>query len=317
MSPQTLTFAWWNLGNLFPPGQHPNWREWDEALFDSKLANLARVIRALGPAGGGPDLLGVAEVASDQVLETLLSRHLSDLGYRIVHHDSPDLRGIDVAFIYRDSIFQLHESFTRAHTVVKRSPTRDILEIYLTVRANGAVLAVLGNHWPARSAGVYETEPFRIMAGEQCGVIVDEMHAQTEGRMQLLVLGDLNDEPFSRSVQEYLLALRDRDEVLDARNRLPYLYNCNWRLLEATEPGTFYYTGGGSPWFMFDQVIVSQGLLRPEGGLQLVEDSVTIFRPPWLRRRNGAPQPFAMLNGRLVQGYSDHFPVLGQLALRP
>jgi hypothetical protein len=314
MSEQTVTFAWWNVENLFPPGQHPNWGDWDEALFDEKLAHVGQVIQAMGSDNHGPDLLGLCEVADQQVLQTLVQRHLSDLGYHVVHHESPDLRGIDVAFLYRDTVFQPHPDLTQAHTIVKRIPTRDIFEVYLTVRTNGAMLVVLGNHWPSRSAGVYESEPFRIMAAEQCSVIVDELRERNDG-VQLLVLGDFNDDPFSRSVREYLLAIRDKERVLSRRTRRPYLYNCMWRLMEAAEPGTFYYTGGETPWFMFDQVIVSPGLLRPEGGLQLLEDLVAVFRPSWLRRRNGAPKPFRKLGGRLVEGFSDHFPVVGQLAV--
>ncbi len=306
----TIRFAWWNVGNLFPPGQHPDWREWDEALFGAKLANLGQAIQAMDP-----DLLGLAEVADEGVLSQLVDRHLSDLGYRIVHHEGPDLRGIDVAFLYGDAVLQLEPAYTRAHTINKRTPTRDILEVYFTVPANGAKLAVLGNHWPSRSGGVYRTEPFRIMVAEQCGAIVDQMLAQSAGGLPVLVLGDLNDEPFSRSVQEYLVAIRDRAEVLDPRNRRNYLYNCMWRLMEAREPGTYYYAEEGTPWYMFDQVIVSPALLRPEGSLQLVEDSVAVFRPDWMRRRNGSPKPFAKLEGRIVEGYSDHFPVFGQLAV--
>lgn len=314
MSTQTITFAWWNVENLFPPGEHPDWEGWDEALFEEKLAHLAQVIRAMGPDNQGPDLLGLCEVADEQVLQALVQRHLSDLGYRIVHHDSPDLRGIDVAFLYRDAVFRLHPEWTRVHTVVKRTPTRDIFEVYLTVRSNDAGLVVLGNHWPSRSAGVYESEPFRIMVAEQCSVIVEELRLRNDG-VQLLVLGDFNDEPFSRAVREYLLAIRDRERVLSRRARRPYLYNCMWRLLEAAEPGTFYYTGGETPWFMFDQVAVSPGLLRPEGGLQLVEGSVAVFRRSWMQRRGGAPKPFRRLRGRLVRGFSDHFPVVGELAV--
>lgn len=314
MSEQTITYAWWNMENLFPPHQHPNWKEWDETLFDEKLAHLSQAIRAMGPDNQGPDLLGLCEVADEQVLQTLVQRHLSDLGYHIVHQDSPDLRGIDVAFLYRDAVFQLHPDLTRAHTIVKRIPIRDIFEIYLTVRANGALLVVLGNHWPARSAGVYESEPFRIMAAEQCSVIVDELRARNNG-VQLLMLGDFNDEPFNRSVREYLLAIRDRKRVLSRRTTRPYLYNCTWLLMEAAEPGTYYHTGGETPWFMLDQVMASPGLLRVEGGLRLLESAVAVFRPKWMRRRNGAPKPFRKLRGRLVKGYSDHFPVTGQLVV--
>jgi len=42
---------------------------------------------------------------------------------------------------------------------------------------------------------------------------------------------------------------------------------------------------------------------------------VGVFRSECMRRRNGAPKPFARLGGQLVQGYSDRFPVLGQLAV--
>ena len=314
MSEQFITLAWWNVENLFPPHQHPGWNEWDEELFDEKLAHLGQAIRAMGPDDLGPDCLGLCEVADERVLQTLVQRHLSDLDYRIVYHDSPDLRGIDVAFLYRASLFQLHSDLTRPHTIVKRIPTRDIFEVYLTVRANGAVLVLLGNHWPARSAGVYKSEPFRIMAAEQCSVIVDQLRAQNDG-VQLVVMGDFNDEPFNRSVREYLLAIRDKERVLSRRTRRPYLYNCTWRLMEEAAPGTYYHTGGETPWFMFDQVMVSPGLLRAEGGLRLAKGSVAVFRPKWMRRRSGAPKPFRRLRGRLVKGYSDHFPVVGQLAV--
>jgi hypothetical protein len=315
MSDQFITFAWWNLENLFPPGKHPEWKGWGTALFDQKLAHLGRVIRSMTPDRRGPDCLGVCEVADEQVLQALVERHLADLDYRIVHHDSPDLRGIDVAFLYRPALFDLHADLTRAHTIAKRTPTRDIFEVYLTVRTNGAVLVLLGNHWPARSAGVYESEPFRIMAADQCSVIVDELRARNDG-VQLLVVGDFNDEPFSRSVQEYLLAVRDKERMLDSRTTRPYLYNCSWRLLlDESAPGTYYRAEEKTPWLLFDQVMVSPGLLRPAGGLRLDEESVTVFRPAWMQQRNGAPKPFRRIEGKLIKGYSDHFPVVGRLAV--
>lgn len=193
-------------------------------------------------------------------MRVLVQCHFSDLDYRIVHHDGPDRRGIDVAFLCRASLFQLYPDLTRPHTIVKCAPTRGIFDVYLTARANGAVLVLLGNHWPARSAGVYKSEPFRIMAAEQCSVIVDQLRAQNDG-VQLVVMGDFNDEPFNRSVREYLLAIRDEERVLSRRTRRPYLYNCTWRLMEEAAPGTYYHTEGETPWFMFDQVMVSPGLL--------------------------------------------------------
>ena len=45
------------------------------------------------------------------------------------------MRGIDVAFLYRASLFQLYLDLTRPHTIVKCAPTRDIFEVYLTPQA--------------------------------------------------------------------------------------------------------------------------------------------------------------------------------------
>ncbi|MFQ6058665.1 MAG: endonuclease/exonuclease/phosphatase family protein [Anaerolineae bacterium] len=305
---QTIRFAWWNLENLFGPTTSPI-EGWNQTRYDRKLEHLGWVIRHMHD-GQGPDLLGVCEVETEGILHHLVDRHLSDLGYAIVHHDSPDLRGIDVAFLYRDSVFELDEEKTRAHTIMKRIPTRDIFEIQLIARANGSRLVVLGNHWPARTGGQYETEPFRILTAEHCSVIVQE-HLTEDEDAQMLLLGDFNDEPFDRAIREYLLAIRDRDRVVDRRTRRPYVYNCMWPLLDGDDPGTFYYTANPTAWNMIDQVMVSPGLLRT-GGLRLEEGSVAIFRPPEIQEA-GKPKPFRKRGSRWIEGYSDHFPLVGLL----
>jgi hypothetical protein len=305
---QTIRFAWWNLENLFAPGS-PEVEGWDQVRYDKKLEHLGWVIRHMHD-GQGPDLLGICEVENEDILHDLVDHQLSDLGYTIVHHESPDLRGIDVAFLYRHLVFELDSAGTRVHTIMKRIPTRDIFEIQLIAQANDSRLIVLGHHWPSRSGGQYETEPFRILTAEHCSVIVQE-HLEEDEDAQILLLGDFNDEPFDRSIREYLLAIRDRDRVLDRRTRRPYLYNCMWNLLDGDDPGTFYYSSNPTAWNMLDHVIVSPGLLRADG-LRLKEDSVAIFKPPEIQEA-GKPKSFRRRGDQWVEGYSDHFPLVGVL----
>jgi hypothetical protein len=130
------SIAWWNLENLFDiqkSKDRPKWlkrslsRElsgWTASVLNRKLAQLASIIMKMND-GQGPDLLGVCEVENRAVLDKLVAA-LSPLGrsYQVVHHDTEDHRGIDVAFIYDAGQFTAHEQFH--HIILKRSSTRDL-----------------------------------------------------------------------------------------------------------------------------------------------------------------------------------------------
>lgn len=315
MSGNTISIAWWNLENLFEPDKHPNWKAWDQQLYNEKLTNLAQGIRSLEVDGQGPDILGVCEVENERILTELINDHLPDLGYKVVHHDSAGLRGIDVAFIYRNSLVDCIENETVSHTIVKRIKTRDIFEIRLKVKEDESELILLANHWPSRMGGVYESEPFRIMSAEQCSVITQNiLHEDPEARM--VIMGDFNDDPFNRSIREYLHAIRDRKRVVSRRTKRPYLLNCMWSLIGESNTGSYYNTLGETPWFYFDQIMVTPGLLRNDTGLKLDEDSISIHNPKWMRRSNGAPKFFRKYRGKIIKGYSDHFPVTCRLKIQ-
>ena len=62
--------------------------------------------------GRGPDLLGVCEVENRFVLDRLVDGRATQLlpvprSYAVVHADTDDARGIDVAFIYDDTLFEV------------------------------------------------------------------------------------------------------------------------------------------------------------------------------------------------------------------
>ncbi|ODS31399.1 MAG: hypothetical protein SCARUB_03476 [Candidatus Scalindua rubra] len=192
---------------------------------------------------------------------------------------------------------------------------KDILDVTFKVN-NGSELHVLGNQWPSRSAGQYESEPYRIMVAENCAWIVEE-HYKKDSNINVVVMGDFNDEPFNRSVQEYLFAIRNRKRVEARRNSKkarPYLYNLAWLLMDEPTPGTFHYGSNPAGWNMLDQIMVSKGVLTGSNGLEVIEDSMAIFRPKYIRDKS-KPKQFRKGKKKWIEGFSDHFPVTATIKI--
>jgi hypothetical protein len=345
MSAEQPFTAWWNLQNFFAPNptarldQFPlrvqdsiakQFKDWDQTAFEAKLKHLTAVLARMNN-GQGPDLLGACEIENKDVVDDLARALGEKTGrdYQVIHRDSPDFRGIDVVFLYDRGLFA-SEGEPVSHNIVKRYPTRDIFEA--TVRIGhgplqGERLFLLGNHWPSRSGGQYETEPFRIMVGENVSALVEKRLVEDENA-KIIVMGDLNDEPFNRSVTDYLLAVREKEPVVRKKppgiqNRYrdgehpfkPYLYNPTSRLLTQPDPGTHRY---GGLWNMLDQVAISRGLLEG-GGLRFHEGSLQIYvdTAPGLPgstmkkgiESEGAPRGFTRKPDGSFEGYSDHLPL--------
>lgn len=310
-----LRIAWYNLENLFEPEKHPELKaSWTPNRYKKKIKNLAELITTMHD-GKGPQLLGVCEVASERILRDLIAQLPSSGDYAIVHEDSPDVREIDVGIIYRKSAMAVSDEGAIANNIRKRYPTRDILDVHFRV-TDGSKFHVIANHWPARSNGQYASEPFRILVAENCAWIVSKHYAEDKDA-NILVMGDFNDEPFNRSVQEYLFAIRNRQRVATRRGGLrsrPYLYNLMWDLMDDPTPGTYYYGDNPTGWNMLDQMMVSKGLLTGKQGLKIHADSIGIFRPDMIRV-GSKPKPFRKVRNKWVFGYSDHFPITVKINL--
>jgi predicted extracellular nuclease len=145
--------AFWNVENLFDIEGSPRREEkvaraigkdikgWTQALLDKKVSQLAAFIQTMN-GGRGPDILGMSEVENRYVLE-LLVQALAPLkrNYAIVHHDTQDNRGIDVAFIYDSKKFSVEATFN--HFIMRRNATRDILQVNFLTQ-EGRRLIVMG-----------------------------------------------------------------------------------------------------------------------------------------------------------------------------
>jgi endonuclease/exonuclease/phosphatase family metal-dependent hydrolase len=314
---KTYSIAWWNLENLFDIAGAPHRTEklertlaselrgWTEAIVDQKIQNLAAIIRQFN-GGRGPDLLGVCEVESRPVLDRLVTA-LRPLRrrYRVAHFDTSDQRGIDVAFIYDAALFSTTKRERFAHVVIKRAATRELVQVNFRT-ASGGLLVVIGNHWPSRTGGQHESEPYRIIAGETLSYFcqrIQEIHGKEAA---ILVMGDFNDEPFNRALTDYALSCGDPTRVVHALN--PMLVNLMWPEMGAGR-ASFYF--GNAP-LMLDHFLVSKGMLNSGAKLRVKADSATAARFPEMMSSGRYPaairfgRPSSQLN---LAGFSDHYPI--------
>ena len=307
--------AFWNVENLFDTEDslaRPEWLQknlakelkgWNSEILGCKIDQLSFIIRQMN-GGKGPDLLGLCEIENRPVLERLV-QSLSPLGrnYEIAHHDTSDKRGIDVAFIFDRDLFTAHEQFF--HVILKRAATRDLFQVNFKTAA-GKELIAIGNHWPSRSGGEFESEPYRITAGETLGYWMERIGELKGSDVAVVVMGDFNDEPFNRSVTDYALAGNSVTKVRNAQS--PRLFNLMWPHL-GQGLGTHYY--GNFP-NVLDQFWISKGIVTGRSGfrVEIASAKIEMFDRMVARGDYPAPIRFGRPSEKLNRdGFSDHYPI--------
>ncbi len=147
-----------------------------------------------------------------------------------------------------------------------------------------------------------------MMVAENATYAIKQLFAQNAAgdKLPVLLMGDFNDEPFDRALEQYLRSSHDAHRVV--RGRSARLLNLMWPLLVQDNPGSYFYDA----WNMFDQFVASKGLLLMESPVRVDLASVTVFRPPEMCLKNGAPRRFgrpSQKQGYDPNGFSDHFPI--------
>lgn len=312
--------AFYNLENLFdtinnngkydlefsPKGA----RQWNGTKYRSKISNLARAITAMvtPTTPNGPAALGVSEIENKSVLDDLVAevdRQLIEQGKRpwhlqVVHHDSPDRRGVDVGLLFNPYQFKFLE--VSNHRLDIGYPTRDQMCVKGIVL--GDTINIIVNHWPSRLGGQEKSSPNREAAAALSKKIAEEIWAQTPNQ-GVIIMGDLNDDPQDKSCAVVLGALPKQDNV-----EFHGFFNPWWKILNDKGIGTLAYK---SSWNLFDQIIVSGNLLEKNAA----EDGKLYFRSAkvnnfdFLSGDDGNRQRYPLRTysaGVFLNGYSDHFP---------
>lgn len=316
---QVAGIAFYNLENLFdtipnnpeardleftPDGQ----RQWDGRKYRSKISNMARAIASFTSKAtpGGPAIIGVSEIENRSVLEDLVADpQIRDWNLQIVHHDSPDARGVDVGLLYNPRRFKV-ENVTNHRLTEVKFRTRD--QMCVVGRLMGQRIAVIVNHWPSRLGGQEQSSPNREAAARLCRAIADSLW-QVDPNMGVIIMGDLNDDPQDKSCAEVLGARRSAKDIG------PHdFFNPWWEKLDKGI-GTLAYK---SAWNLFDQIILSGNLVDvPDTSANADAASPwkywrsEVLNREFLKDTEGSRQGYPLrtfASGAFLNGYSDHFP---------
>lgn len=251
------------------------------------------------------------------MIEDLVSQpEIAEANYEIVHYDSPDRRGVDVALLYKPDQFKLHESesipfdfnskidFSDTDTSYFR--TRDILMVRGELA--GEEFAFYVAHLPSRIGG--KGGNLRSRGAEIIYNHSRRLEALHPG-IKIVVMGDMNDNPTDESMAKYLHGQEKLEDVTPTEFYSPYV-----SMLKAGY-GSLCYQG---VWSIYDLELVNYALAcAPDGGLKIQpvtknrdkEYHGVIFKRPWMTTQKGQYKgyPFRTFsNGSFVGGYSDHYP---------
>ncbi len=314
----TMTVAFYNIENLFDTIDSPNVKDeeftpqspkkWNTERYNKKLIDLAFVLKQTNPEEY-PEIIGLAEVENKRVVEDLINKTSLKYGnYGIIHRDSKDSRGIDVAFIYRKQEFKVLSD--RGIKVIDEdnpdNELRDILYIKGLVSKTDT-FHVFVNHWKSRNGGQEKTEPKRIGAAKILRATLDSILTKNKNA-NIVIIGDFNDEPENKSINEVLFATNNKTNPTDLE-----LYNLMYDK-SVKDLGTNYYKGKA---FMLDNLIISKKLATSTTGWHESEDGGNMFISKFNMYKNektGEESPNRTYGGdNYYGGVSDHYPVYFKL----
>lgn len=302
----TFTAAWWNVENLFDTRDDPHTNDdeftpqgdfhWTQRKMWSKMEGIYKTLTMMDL----PDVVGLAEVENKYVLRSLCQgTPLSRVGYRYVHYDSPDRRGIDVALLYRADRFTV----TASHPVnVSDSAegyfTRDLLVVEGVTREGDTVCLVLC-HWPSKRGGE-EAETHRMEIANRVRSLMNELH-EKHPLAAIIAMGDMNSTVDERPVSEAMGFGSDTINSEGIRNltlKMPH----DW--------GSHKFQG---VWDYIDQVFFFPGEGWMVGELKLIRYDHLL-----VEESNGkGVRPKRTNRGPAYEGgISDHLPLLLRLKRR-
>lgn len=315
--------TWWNLENLLHHQAYPKREEWLQKnlansllnwtteLLEQKIKNQTTFLQTLNEQTG-PSIIGVCEVENLAVLQLFadaLNKLLPNRKYGVILYESGDKRGIDLGLIYDTRLYdqvldEKGKPKTFTYRLTKRNPTRDILHVELKTKL-GNHLVLLLNHWSARSPDIYQSKPYRIIAGETLSYWVKRIHEILGKDIPILVMGDFNDEPHDRSLVEFALSSESRQRVMNARTHR--LYNLMWEIKGQRQCSYLF----NSDKLLIDQFLASKALIKRGAPLQVKEYSVRLEGIGSITKgRYNTPIPFRKKKGVYnSNGYSDHLPI--------
>ena len=310
------TLAFYNLENLFDTINDTTIN--DEAspmmelktgrseVYKKKVQNTASVIAKIGAktSKNTPAVIGLSEVENRSVIEDLANDPaLVEKDYGIIHFESPDERGIDVALMYQKALFSPLNSSSHELKLIGSDGDRDYTRDQLLVSGylEGDLIHLIVNHWPSRSGGEARSRSKREAAAALNKRLIDSLQS-IDQYAKIFSMGDLNDNPTNTSLKKVLKAKGNKKRV-----GFKGIYN---------PMESFFKKGLGSnayrdAWSLFDQILITKPLLDYDySSFRFYKAG--IFNAQFLITKKGQFKgyPFRSFSwGGFTNGYSDHFPV--------
>ena len=315
---QVHTVAFYNLENLFDTINDPDKEDEKSPIMDmapatrpavykDKLSKLSRVLSELGTekTKTAPSIIGVVEIENRQVLEDLISHDsLVAFNYGIIHHDSPDKRGIDTGLLYKKNHFKPthHEAIpVKIYNEDKRVFTRDIL--WVSGFLDDEKVHFLVNHWPSRRGGEKRSSRLREKAAWTCLETIKKIREE-EPNAKIFGMGDFNDNPNNKSFKKVLKTEQNIRKVTkgDLYNPFEKMFKNGYNTL--TFRGELH---------LFDQIFFTDNAIAKNKDYSAFKYFKSgIHNPNYMTlqsgRYKGSPKR-SFAGASYLGGYSDHYPV--------
>ena len=286
---------------------------WTGYKYLHKIDRMAYAISQLGTDYDprGAMIVGVAEVENIGCLQDLCAK-LKEYGreYEPILVEGPDRRGVDVGFLYQPSMFKVTK--VKGHELKAHYEDGGEVKTRLQLLVSGYILGdgpaekihVIVNHWPSRYGGEVRSRATRDTAAMLTKHIVDSLY-MADSQAKVIVMGDLNDDPFNHSCAVVLNAKKKRSEVKPGG-----LFNTMWLRLDKGYGSLAY----NNSWNLFDQIIISEPLLNEKlSSGKWCYWKPQIFNKPFLTVQEGKDKGTPLRThkaGVWQDGYGDHYPTM-------
>ncbi len=314
------TVMFYNLENFFDTINQPDVldeeftpegpKQWNSYKYNAKLSNIEKVLYNISAENKAfPTVIGVSEIENRNVMEDLAALpKLQRANYQIVHYDSPDRRGVDVAFLYRPDQFRYEGSATIPVVVPGLTDfrTRDIVTMWGTIEDEPFYFMVA--HWPSRLGG-QAASAFKREATAAIMKRAADSVVQLNPATKIVMMGDFNDDPTDASIAEILDAKQKTSDLQPGGLFNPF------NQMHRDGLGTLAYRDS---WNLFDNIVISESLVNPEPGTLGIYKQPKdryyghIYKRPYLLQQSGQYKGYPLrtyVGNDFQGGYSDHFPV--------
>lgn len=291
---KTGTIAFYNVENLFDTIDGPNddaeflpnsKSNWNTQKYFEKLDHINKVIDQFH----SPLIIGFCEIENATVLRDLNQHSGNRKNFGLVHYESPDARGIDVAMTYDSTVLKLTQSGYIRYTLPGQTTpsTRDMVWGKF-VNGKDTIMGIVC-HWPSRRGGQEESEPNRLEAATQASKFIDSL-LSIRTNYKIFLMGDLNDHPSDKAPQ--LIAQKLKPMIVPQSGEYGGTYNYN------------------NEWDVLDHIFISNGLAKKRN-IKAIKYSGKIYSKAFmLTEYKGNMVPFRSYGGgKYLGGYSDHLPV--------